>query len=246
MVFIALIGVFGGIYLVPLDSYIQLASPTTIRGQVIATTNFLGFFGVLMSAGMLYFLSEVLGLKAAHGFLVMGLLAFAFVTGITIAISGYVTRFFYMIITRLKYKAVVHGKATLQGHAPAIFFSTLDSWPWAAILTGSQSRRMRLYVLNERPTILPWHQRLLRRFCLHTEVTTLDALDPASKVGEVIRNAIDRGTSIAIFLPEAYKEQIRPLKANWQHHLPIAFFSFKQRDEGANADTSYEAELNQL
>lgn len=250
IIFVCLIGVFGGLYLVPLDSYIQLASPKTIRGQVIATTNFLGFCGVLMSAGMLYFLSEVLDIKADKGFFVVGIITFVFVTGITIAISGYVTRFFYMLISRLKFKAIVHGKSTLKGHAPALFFSTLPSWPWSAILIGSQSRRMRLFELNETQSVLPWPKRLLRRFSLNHEVTSLEALDPETAAGKIIRTAIERGTSVAIFLPANHAEDIRPLKAKWQHHLPIAIFSFKQKEihfpEGYPPQKLFEAEITQL
>lgn len=248
--FITLIGVFGGMYLVPLDSYIQLASPKTIRGQVIATTNFLGFCGVLLSAGMLYFLSEILEIRAANGFFVVGIMTFVFVTGITIAISGYVTRFFYMLISRFKCRAIVHGKSNLDGHAPAVFFSTLPSWPWSAILTGSQSRRMRLFVLNDTHIALPWYKRLLRRFSLKKEVHSVQELAPTSKVGKIILNAIQRGTSVAIFLPPHYSEQIRSLKAEWQHHLPVAFFSFKQKaihfPDGYPPQKLYEAEMTQL
>lgn len=243
---VTLIGVFGGMYLVPLDSYIQLASPKTIRGQVIATTNFLGFCGVLLSAGMLYFLSEVLQIRAANGFFVVGVIAFAFVTGITIAISGYVTRFFYMLVSRLKYKAIVHGKETLNGHAPSVFFSTLPSWPWAAILTGSQSRRMRLFVLSDGNGQDLWYKRLLRRFSLKKEVRSIDELAPTSKVGKVILNAIQRGTSVAIFIPIEQADSIRTLKAEWQHHLPVAFFSFKQKEHLSQAEMPYEAEMTQL
>ncbi len=241
IVLVGLIGVFGGIYLVPLDSYIQLASPKTIRGQVIATTNFLGFFGVLLSAGMLYFLSEVANLRAAKGFFVVGVITIAFVTGITIAISGYVVRFFYTLLTRFRYKAVVHGKESLQGHAPAIFFSTLPVWPWAAILTGSQSRRMNIFILNELKRSLPWHRRLSNFFCQQSELFSDQELDPESPIGKKIKEAVERGTSVALFLPPSYREHIRSLKAKWQHHLPVAFFSFKQKNEAV-----YEAEMTQL
>ncbi len=250
IILVGLIGVFGGMYLVPLDSYIQLASPKTIRGQVIATTNFLGFFGVLLSAGMLYFLSEVLGIKAANGFFVMGMIALSFVTGITIAISGYVTRYWYMLLTRFRFKAIVFGKSNLKGHAPSLFISTLPSWPWSCILIGSQSRRMRIFVLNEVPEVLPLYKRLLRRFNLTKQVATIAALDPESDTGKQIRTAIERGTSCAVFLPANYIQEVRPLKEKWHHHLPVAIFSFKQKDvtfpEGYPQQKLYEAEITPL
>ena len=250
IVLVALIGVFGGIYLVPLDSYIQLASPKTIRGQVIATTNFLGFFGVLLSAGMLYFLSEILQLRASEGFIVVGLIALFFVTGITIAISGYVTRFFSMLLARFKFRAIVYGKSNLHGHAASLFFSTLPAKPWACILVGSQSRRMRCVVVNERAREIKWYKKLLNRFTLTDEIASEKELAPDSKLGTKIRSGIERGTSVAIFLPPGQEEAIHALKAAWQQHLPIAFFSFDERKihfpEGYPIQKLYEAELRQL
>ncbi|MCE5293302.1 MAG: MFS transporter [Chlamydiales bacterium] len=244
IILIALIGVFGGMYLVPLDSYIQIASPKTIRGQVIATTNFLGFFGVLMSAGMLYFLSEVIGLRADNGFLVVGIIALIYVSGISFAISGYVLRFFSMLLSKCKYKAQVQGHAHLKGHAPALFFSTLPSWPWAAILIGSQSRRMRLFVIGDTSNKLPWHERLLCRFNILNSIDSLEDLQPTTKTGKSIREAMERGTSVAVFIPQSLSDEIRPLKALWQHHIPVAFFSFKQIDP--KTSNHYEAEMTQL
>jgi acyl-[acyl-carrier-protein]-phospholipid O-acyltransferase/long-chain-fatty-acid--[acyl-carrier-protein] ligase len=43
-------GLVGGMFLVPLDTYAQVASPNHMRGEVVATTNFIGFCGVLCSA----------------------------------------------------------------------------------------------------------------------------------------------------------------------------------------------------
>lgn len=240
IILVGLIGVFGGFYLVPLDSYIQLASPNTIRGQVIATTNFLGFCGVLLSAGMLYFLSEVLDFKAAKGFFIMGIISLTFVGGITIAISGYVTRFFYMVLTRFRYKAQVKGKEALIGHAPALFFSTAPNWPYSCILIGSQTRRMRLFMLSDTNTNPSLYKRLLRRFSLTREVFSIEALSPESDAGKRIRAAIERGTSCAIFLPPTMAHEIRPLKEAWHHKLPVAMFSFKQ------GERPFEAEITPL
>lgn len=247
---VALIGVFGGIYLVPLDSYIQLASPKTVRGQVIATTNFLGFFGVLCSAGMLYFLSQIVGLRPATGFLVMGLITLVFVTGITIAISGYVVRFIYMVISRQKFGAIVHGFSMLQGHAPAFFLSTLPAWPWVTFLVGSQRRRMQIFIIKNGMKPLPSLKRFFYRLAFRHEVPTIDAIQPNAKLGKLIRASLERGTSIAIFLPPDQPQEMQKLKEMWQNHLPLAFFEFRQKKihypEGYPEVANFEAEINQI
>lgn len=67
-----LLGVFGGLFIVPFDSYVQLFSPSEKRGQIIATNNFLSFCGVLIASGALYFYNQVLDISPATGFAVTG------------------------------------------------------------------------------------------------------------------------------------------------------------------------------
>ena len=71
-----LLGLFGGLFLVPLDAYIQTASPKDECGQNVAANNFTGFVGVLLSSGLIYIFAEI-GLSPATGFTLMGLLAAA-------------------------------------------------------------------------------------------------------------------------------------------------------------------------
>ncbi|HAB98283.1 MAG TPA: MFS transporter [Parachlamydiales bacterium] len=68
LITLALLGILGGMYLVPFDSFIQINSPDEKRGQIIAAANFLSFVGVLMASFFLYFISEELHLTAASGF----------------------------------------------------------------------------------------------------------------------------------------------------------------------------------
>lgn len=66
------IGFFGGIYLIPLDSFIQAASPANERGQNVAANNFMGFVGVLLASFLLYFVGNVLGQPIQTGFIFVG------------------------------------------------------------------------------------------------------------------------------------------------------------------------------
>ncbi len=68
VLFLIFLGVSGGAFIVPFDSYTQITSPDERRGQVIATSNFLGFFGVLLASFVLYFFSNILHLNPTAGF----------------------------------------------------------------------------------------------------------------------------------------------------------------------------------
>lgn len=68
------LGVFGGIFVVAFDTFIQVNSPLEKRGQVVAAANFLGFFGVLIAAFCLYFFGDLLNLSPSTGFFCMGVI----------------------------------------------------------------------------------------------------------------------------------------------------------------------------
>lgn len=73
------LGFFGGLFIVPLDAFIQVFSPEENRGRVIAATNFLSFLGVLIAAFAIFFLNQFIGLNAATSFAVIGIITLLFV-----------------------------------------------------------------------------------------------------------------------------------------------------------------------
>lgn len=72
-----LLGIVGGAFVVPFDTFIQVRSENEKRGQTIGATNFLSFSGVLVASLMLYVLNGLCGLSPAESFGVVGLLTFA-------------------------------------------------------------------------------------------------------------------------------------------------------------------------
>lgn len=88
------LGLFGGLYIVPLDAYIQVASPDKDRGEIVASGSFLGFFGVLLAAISIGFFSDVLKLTAAEGYLVVGMISMGVAVTVLFFLPDYFTRFF--------------------------------------------------------------------------------------------------------------------------------------------------------
>ncbi len=74
IIFLVLLGICGGLFIVPFDSFVQLFSPDEKRGQIIAANNFLSFCGVLVAAIALSIFSGILDLSPAMGFGVIGFL----------------------------------------------------------------------------------------------------------------------------------------------------------------------------
>lgn len=74
IILLFLIGLAGGLFIVPLDSFIQTYSPEGHLGKVAASLNFLSFFGVFIAPLLLYFFNSSLGFSAATSFLIIGVI----------------------------------------------------------------------------------------------------------------------------------------------------------------------------
>jgi acyl-[acyl-carrier-protein]-phospholipid O-acyltransferase/long-chain-fatty-acid--[acyl-carrier-protein] ligase len=65
-------GIFGGFYLIPLESFIQIRPKKDQKGKVIAASNFISLGGSMIS-GPVYILFGKIGLKPTHSFLIIAI-----------------------------------------------------------------------------------------------------------------------------------------------------------------------------
>jgi len=71
-ILLAFLGLAGGLFIVPLDTFVQTYSPEESRGRIIAAANFLSFFGVFIAPILLYVLNAFLQFSAATSFFLIG------------------------------------------------------------------------------------------------------------------------------------------------------------------------------
>jgi acyl-[acyl-carrier-protein]-phospholipid O-acyltransferase/long-chain-fatty-acid--[acyl-carrier-protein] ligase len=152
IVLLGLMGIFGGAYLIPFDSFLQLNSPDERRGQVIAASNFFSFIGVLMASFALYFICGQLGFSAASGFAWMGILTLISNVITTGRLSGLFFPFFVNKILKrfrkLKLASPVPDPAT-------IVILESNSW-YDALLLFSCLPRLKILVPDHFFKHFPW------------------------------------------------------------------------------------------
>lgn len=211
---IILLGLFGGMYQIPMDSYIQVASPNTSRGQIVAATNFLSFFGVLCASGMLYMVSEVLGLKADKGFTIVGSITLAVTAVIGFQYFDYLTRFVAMILSKLHFKTTVAGDEHIPTDTPAIYVCSHTAWNDTLLILGAQRRRMRFFIEQEQD-----HNRWIKRLYRMLRVVLIPSIEPLENsqfCHAVITNTLKKGISVCIFVEnENLNGQIEKLKESY-------------------------------
>ncbi len=158
IIVLALLGVFGGGYLIPFDAFLQVNSPDEKRGQVIATANFFSFIGVLMASLALYFFSEELGFSAASGFAWMGVLTLLSNIVITGRLSGLFFPFFVQKI--LKRFRKLKLASPLPDPASTVIILQSNSW-YDAILLFSCLPRLKILIPDYYMRRFPWFNGLL-------------------------------------------------------------------------------------
>lgn len=93
---LVLVGLFGGLYQIPLESYMQMFCPSEKRGKVVAAGNFLSFAGVLLAPLSMALFEDVLGLTAASGFVMLGLILLAvsifFIKSLSIPLVNFLSK----------------------------------------------------------------------------------------------------------------------------------------------------------
>ena len=198
IVLVTLLGVFGGIFEIPLDSYIQVASPKQIRGQMVAAANFISFIGVLLASGLIYFNSAVFGLTAAKGFTLMGILTTLVMLAFGFQFFDYFARFVASILSKLHFRTVFEGRTNIPD-CPAIYVCTHTAWNDTLLLLGSQRRRMRFFIEQQQSHSSRWLQYL---YCF-LRVVFIPDIEPLEKNPTCI-NAIEKllkkGISVCIFI----------------------------------------------
>lgn len=193
------IGLFGGMYEIPLDSYVQISSPNTSRGQIIAVTNFFSFCGVLAASVLVYLITEFFGFNADKGFTIMGSLTIFMTLIISFQYFDYLTRFVAMVLSKLHFQTTVSGIQNIPGDKPAIYVCTHTAWNDTLLMLGSQRQRMRFFIENEQEHNKRWIHRLYRMLRVIL-VPSIEPLENNPICLTAIKNCLKRGISVCIFV----------------------------------------------
>jgi MFS family permease len=73
---LALLGMTGGVYSVPLAGFIQTEPAPELKGRMIAASNFANFTGILLS-GPVFYLFERIGIRPSNCFAIEGIMVVA-------------------------------------------------------------------------------------------------------------------------------------------------------------------------
>ena len=135
--FLICIGLLGGVFIVPFDTFIQLNSADEKRGQTIAAANFLSFAGVLLASMALYFFNQVCDLSSASSFGVMGVITFVTSLILSVRLSDLFLPYFSRKILHPLLGFTRPNTQAIEKSSGTILIFEQASWNKALLLNGS-------------------------------------------------------------------------------------------------------------
>jgi len=242
---IIMTGMLGGIYLIPLDSYIQVNAPSRHRGQIVATANFYGFLGVLLASGTLYLFNDLLGLPADKGFTFFGYITLIALIAITSVIYHHLTRLLGAILAHLHFSMKVNGDDLLTADKPSLFICRHTAWNDTLLLLGSQRSPVRFFTesLQDHSPFLKKLYRLLKIVL----IPSIELIDDDSERMEQINTSLRRGVSVCLLVnPSVADDYMERLKDNFQNMLrgtPFGVIMVELKKEEGRIHSSFFTKL---
>ncbi len=191
---LALLGFFGGFYIVPISAMLQYRPAPEQKGGVLAAANLVSFVGISLASVVFGLLATIFKLSPAHIFLV--------VSGMTLAATIYLLtfmpdallRFLLWCVTHSFYRIRIDGRDHIPEKGGALFVCNHVSWVDALLLIASTDRPIRFLMFKDiyeqrwmKPFarilgVIPISSEQRPREMLHSLQTASDAI----RAGEVV------------------------------------------------------------
>jgi len=190
-------GVCGGLFAVPLNSYLQFEAPENEKGRVLATNGILNGLFLVLGSLLYHLLSVLLHLSASKIYIVMAVINLGVVAYICTVIPEYFLRFMAWLLTHTFYKIRIVGAENVPFHGPALLSANHISYV-DALLVGATLQRFIKFIMYKKIYELP----LVRQLCSIMEVIPIAPYEGKESVKaslEAARQKLLAGEVLCIF-----------------------------------------------
>lgn len=136
------LGVFGGIFDVPLAATIQHRSPAHARGAIMAVTNMFTFIGMFTAGALMLYFGR-LGISPLTIFLIIGVLTLCVGLYIVAILPIFFLRFILWVLANTLYRMRVVDASNVPEKGGALLIANHTSFVDALIITASLDRPVR-------------------------------------------------------------------------------------------------------
>lgn len=176
------LGIGGGLYVIPLESFLQRKSDEDSRGRVIAGSNFLSFSAMLVAYGVFYLFNKTFGLSISTIFLISGLAMLPVGLIVLACVPAATMRAFVWLLTRFMYRVKIKGLEHVPPKGGAIFVCNHVSWIDGVLLILAFPRQLRMFAYDF--YVDQWWNRWITK-----EMGTIKVNDTRKSLVRAIREA---------------------------------------------------------
>jgi acyl-[acyl-carrier-protein]-phospholipid O-acyltransferase/long-chain-fatty-acid--[acyl-carrier-protein] ligase len=137
------VGFAGGLFIVPLNAYLQDRAPAAEKGRLLATNNFANMIGVIAASGTLYILHDMLHWRPASILIGLGVVTLISTAYIAWLVPAALVRFVGWSFTKLFFNIHVTGRENLPKTGGALLISNHVSYADAILIGGVTDRFVR-------------------------------------------------------------------------------------------------------
>jgi acyl-[acyl-carrier-protein]-phospholipid O-acyltransferase/long-chain-fatty-acid--[acyl-carrier-protein] ligase len=185
-VLIFFMGFSAGMYIVPVNTLIQLKSPKYRRSEIIAASSFLGWLAMLAASGVILLCNNIFKINIRGILILLGVFTLLTAIIITIRLAEFLLRFLSSVLVRLIYHPRFTGAENVPARGGALVICNHVSYADAPLLAAACPRPVR-FVMDRGFYELAY----LKPICKLARTIPISAKDPPKKIMTSIRQARD-------------------------------------------------------
>jgi acyl-[acyl-carrier-protein]-phospholipid O-acyltransferase/long-chain-fatty-acid--[acyl-carrier-protein] ligase len=143
---LALLGCSSGLFIVPLNAYLQQRAEAGERGRLIATNNFYNTIGLLLASGVLSLFHDRLHVSADKLILIFGLATLGATAYIVSVVPDFLVRFVLWMATHTIFRISIVGQQNVPFRGPALLVANHMSHVDGFLIGASVQRFIRFMV----------------------------------------------------------------------------------------------------
>ena len=147
-VFLALLGFFGGFYIIPINALVQQRPDHKRKGSIIAMQAWLSWLGIVFAAGVYFFLKRI-GLSTGEIFIFTGIVTLIGTIYVVWLLPDSLLRLLLVFATHSLYRIKVNDREKLPSKGGLLLVSNHMSYVDALLLFASVDRPIRFIMAKE-------------------------------------------------------------------------------------------------
>jgi acyl-[acyl-carrier-protein]-phospholipid O-acyltransferase/long-chain-fatty-acid--[acyl-carrier-protein] ligase len=189
-------GFSGGLFIVPLNAYLQEAAAPREKGRLLATNGFINSLGILLASGTLYLLHDLLRWSPCAILIGTGALTLAATIVIVRAVPAAFTRFLIWCLSRVFFRVRIAGAENIPATGGALIVANHVSYADAVLIGCAIPRAVRFVMWQPL-----YDNKWLKPICRLFDTIPLMQGSPKESLRPLrqARSVIEQGQLVCIF-----------------------------------------------